>query len=283
LNQNATNFKKKRKYKNQTRSVEGKYESKKVYQHNIIIDNYSSGSLDMIEHGEHGEEVNCENYDELNFFDSGDSELDVNNESGWDYMDDAEEEIKINRKLKELKLEWKENAQLEKIKRGSYMKGKTPKSTYYDKYGPSGSFTKAAADNEKITSFFEVHEAQIKDPKLFKFNETEEVSSDSEEEKGNFNIHLIKEKIKELKEQLEKKHNQMNIIEYNQKRAIYEYLVLLDGKGCGKISASLEVAKKVFIDAVHGKHKRLDILQIIGYLIINFQHLDMANIKNLLD
>ena len=79
LNQNATNFKKKRKYKNQTRSAEGKYESKKVCQHNIIIDNYSSGSLDMIEHGE---KVNCENYDELNFFDSGDSELDVDNERG---------------------------------------------------------------------------------------------------------------------------------------------------------------------------------------------------------
>src|SRR6185369_10110517 len=185
----------------------------------------------------------------------------------WDDMDDAEEEIKINRKLQELKLEWKENAQLEKIKRGSYMKGKTPKSTYYDKYGPSGSFTKAAADNEKITSFFEVHEAQIKDPEPFKFNETEEVSSDSEEEKGNFNIHLIKEKIKELKEQLEKKHNQMNIIEYNQKRAIYEYLVLLDGKGCGKISASLEVAKKVFIDA--GPWKAQKIRYSANYWLLN--------------
>src|SRR5437899_1770369 len=98
-------------------------------------------------------------------------------------------------------------------KKRKYKKKKKNKKNNYDKYGPSGSFTKAAADNEKITSFFEVHEAQIKDTELFKFNETEEVSSDSEEEKGNFNIHLIKEKIKELKEQLEKKHNQMNVIE----------------------------------------------------------------------
>src|SRR4051794_11593020 len=74
----------------------------------------------------------------------------------WDDVDDMEEEIKINQKLKELKLEWKENVQLEKTKRGPYMKGKTPKSTYYDKYGPSGSFTKAAAGNEKITSLFKV-------------------------------------------------------------------------------------------------------------------------------
>jgi len=33
------------------------------------------------------------------------------------------------------------------------MKGKIPKSTHYDKYGPNGSFTKAAIGVEKITNF----------------------------------------------------------------------------------------------------------------------------------
>ncbi|CAG8769344.1 5588_t:CDS:1, partial [Funneliformis caledonium] len=65
--------------------------------------------------------------------------------SGWDDDDgdDVTEEIQ-NLKNKELKLEWKEESELEKIKRGRYITGKTSKSSYYEKYGPTGSFTKAA-------------------------------------------------------------------------------------------------------------------------------------------
>ncbi|PKK55757.1 hypothetical protein RhiirC2_801582 [Rhizophagus irregularis] len=65
---------------------------------------------------------------------------------------------------------------------------KTPKSTYYDKYGPSGSLTKVAAGTKKITNFFNNN----------------------------------------LKEQLEKQHNQLTVIEYNYKRVIFEYLTLLN-------------------------------------------------------
>ncbi|CAJ0844064.1 14051_t:CDS:2, partial [Entrophospora sp. SA101] len=128
------------------------------------------------------------------------------------------------------------------------MKGKTPKSTYYNKYGPSGSFTKAAAGNEKITSLFKV---QTKDPEQFRYNTTEEALK----------------KITELKEQLEKKHKEMNVIEYNQKRAIYEYLVLLDDKGCGRIDASLQIAKKVFIGA--GPWKAQKIRYAANYWFLN--------------
>ena len=40
------------------------------------------------------------------------------------------------------------------------MKGKTPNSTYYDKYGPSGTFTKAAEGSQKITDFFQSKESE---------------------------------------------------------------------------------------------------------------------------
>ena len=60
----------------------------------------------------------------------------------------------------ESKLTWKKNNQFEKMKHGQYLKRKTPKSTYYDKYGPNVSFTKVAADTEKITNFFKVSNIQ---------------------------------------------------------------------------------------------------------------------------
>src|SRR5215470_14807751 len=60
------------------------------------------------------------------------------NDSGWDEIDlPSEDENKS-------KLVWSSNAQLEQKKRGPYLTGITKKSTYFDKYGPSGSFTRAA-------------------------------------------------------------------------------------------------------------------------------------------
>jgi hypothetical protein len=53
-----------------------------------------------------------------------------------------------------MKLKWTDDAPLVKQKRGMYMKGKIPKSTYFDKFGPNGSFTKAAEGSSKITQFF---------------------------------------------------------------------------------------------------------------------------------
>ena len=50
------------------------------------------------------------------------------------------------------------------MKRGPYKIGKIPKSTYYDKYGPNGMLTKAAAGTKKITKFFKISDTLI--PKL---------------------------------------------------------------------------------------------------------------------
>ena len=56
-------------------------------------------------------------------------------------------------KEKPLELVWPDNAHLETKKRGPYLTRKMKKSTYFDKYGPSGSFTKAAKGTAKITTY----------------------------------------------------------------------------------------------------------------------------------
>src|SRR5207253_1863050 len=55
-------------------------------------------------------------------------------------------------------------------------------------------------------------------------------------------------KIKTLKKELESHHNKMKVNEYNKKRAIFEYLKLLDKNGGGKMKASINVAQMVFVD-----------------------------------
>jgi hypothetical protein len=145
--------------------------------------------------------------------------------------------------LTESKLTWKKNNQFEKMKRGQYLKGKTPKSTYYDKYGPNGLFTKAAADTQKITNFFKV--SSIQDTESNSNNPNlDQTLSDSDDE-AECCTYQIDERIRSLKEQLEKQHRKMSVIEYNSKRAIFEYLTRLDS---GKMHASLEAAKIVFVD-----------------------------------
>ncbi|EXX65481.1 uncharacterized protein OCT59_001857 [Rhizophagus irregularis] len=74
------------------------------------------------------------------------------NDSGWD-----EEFSLLNEKEafedKPLELTWSDNTHLEKTKRGPYLTGKIKKSTYFDKYRPNGSFTKAAKGTIKISTF----------------------------------------------------------------------------------------------------------------------------------
>ncbi|CAI2180627.1 7841_t:CDS:2, partial [Funneliformis geosporum] len=50
----------------------------------------------------------------------------------------------------------KEFGEEEKIKRGCYMTEKTSRSSYYEKYGPTSSFTKATINTKKITSVFKI-------------------------------------------------------------------------------------------------------------------------------
>ncbi|CAB4408168.1 unnamed protein product [Rhizophagus irregularis] len=69
---------------------------------------------------------------------------------------------------------------------------------------------------------------------------------DVEDETKEFD--LITEKIKELKEQLEKQHSQLTVTEYNYKRAIFEYFTLLNSNNrYGQMDISLEIAQKIFI------------------------------------
>ncbi|GES95772.1 hypothetical protein RCL_jg27997.t1 [Rhizophagus clarus] len=103
------------------------------------------------------------------------------------------------------------------MKRRPYKIGKIPKSTYYDKYGPNDTLTKAAAGTEKITNFFKISNTQDTNPQLSKTDTLEVFSSNSESEVVN--------------------------------PAIFEYLTLLNNNnGHRKIDISLEVARKIFID-----------------------------------
>ncbi|KAG9288442.1 hypothetical protein G9A89_015648 [Geosiphon pyriformis] len=100
------------------------------------------------------------------------------------------------------------------------MTKKIPKSTYYGKYGLNGLFTKATAGTKKITTFFNISDAQTTD---LQWSESNESLNNSE--------------------------SKLTVFEYNQKRTIFEYLTLLnDNNGHGKINASLKIAQKIFID-----------------------------------
>ena len=128
------------------------------------------------------------------------------------------------------------------------MAGKTPRSTYYDKWGPSGSFTKSAIGTSKITSFFP---AQFNTDDVIINHDIEGEKSVTESEEENEELwegNKIDVKIKTLKKELESHHNKMKVNECNKKRAIFEYLKLLDENGGGKMKASLNVAQMVFVD-----------------------------------
>ena len=147
--------KRKRQFKDQPRDAEGKYLLKRVCNVNNKVDEtrqkekLKEKELDKLDVTNINEKLNNENdgWDNTgkhanDLVDDGDeAELDkldvINNDeewgddddSGWDDEEDIEEEIKINQRLK-LDLVWKDNNLLEKTKRGPYMKGKIPKSTY---------------------------------------------------------------------------------------------------------------------------------------------------------
>jgi len=215
--------KQKRKSKKWSRTIDGKYDIKK---------NYRKNNHDL--HNETSDELF--NEDE-NWGDDDDS--------GWDDPEDMEAEARIHQRLKEIGLVWRKDNELERIKRGPYKIGKTPKSTFYDKYGPNGSLTKAAAGTKKITNFFKISDIQTTNSDTL-----ESTSSDSESEVIiNPYTCQITEKINNLKEQLEKQYSQLTVREYNYKRAIFEYLTLLNSNnGHGKMDISLEVVKRIFID-----------------------------------
>ncbi|CAG8748595.1 14251_t:CDS:2, partial [Rhizophagus irregularis] len=89
--------------------------------------------------------------------------------------------------------------------------GKIKKSTYFDKYGPSGSFMKAAKGTIKISTFMNN---------------------------------------KPILDGFEDKSRRFKQLLNNRTHAIYEYLKRLGKNGKGKMKASKEAAQLIFIDCV---------------------------------
>jgi hypothetical protein len=127
---------------------------------------------------------------------------------------------------------------LEKKKHRPYLTGKTKKSTHFDKYGLSGSFTKAAKETIKIITFMNNNKLTPDD--------FEDVLNDMDEEEQNQLD--IGERIENLKTELKEQQKNLTAAEYNRKRAIYEYLKRLGENEKGKTKVSKEVAQLIFID-----------------------------------
>jgi hypothetical protein len=153
---------------------------------------------------------------------------------GSDVDSEAEQDI-CNRLSRDgAWLKWRPDANLEKSSRGPYKVGKMPKSTYYDKWGPSGSWTAAAKGVPKLENFFSQAEGNNQQVEL-----EQDISSDEENALPSENIVLSLEK--DLKENF----TTMSANEYVWKRAIFEYSVRLI-KGEKKMKASTEVVKIVY-------------------------------------
>src|SRR5947207_15051521 len=133
---------------------------------------------------------------------------------------------------KNCELVWSDSAHLEQKKRGPYLTGKTKKSTYFDKYGPSGSFTKAAIGTANILTLINKHKSIPDD--------FDEVLDDMENEELNHTLLNLKERVENLKVELKEKQKSLTVTEYNKKREIFEYLRRLDDNGNGKVKASME-------------------------------------------
>ena len=119
--------------------------------------------------------------------DWGDDDWGDEDDSGWDDEIDS-----LSEKEDKYKLVQSDNAEFEQKKRGPYLAGKTKKSTYFDKYGPNGSFTKAAKGTSKISTFFKKNQSTPED--------FEEVLDDMEDE-GQNQLDL-KKRIENLKIEL---------------------------------------------------------------------------------
>ena len=135
---------------------------------------------------------------------------------GSDVDSATEQDIRDRLSKDSLWLKWRADASLEKSRRGPYNIGKTPKSTYYDKWGPSGSWTAAAKGSPKLERFF--NQAAAENNQQI---ESVHVSSDEEFALPSEND------VVSLEKDLEENFNRMSAQEYVKKRVIFEYLVRL--------------------------------------------------------
>ena len=161
----------------------------------------------------------AKNHDETNF----EEEIGVGED--WGNDDDSEwEDIDLKlaetnyKRLLDVELVWKKDAYLEKKMRGPYLTGLTKKSTFYDNYGPSGKWTKAAEGTSKLTDFFGSKNKEMVENKMD--NGIEEVFANDDE----WNFKEIEVKIEGLREELRNNQCKMSVFKYNKKRAIFEML-----------------------------------------------------------
>ncbi|PKK60770.1 hypothetical protein RhiirC2_792843 [Rhizophagus irregularis] len=120
------------------------------------------------------------------------------------------------------------------------MEGKTLKSTYYDKYSPSGSLTKVAAGTKKITNFFNNSNTQATDLQLFNQDTLNDILSDTDSSDSESEVVCP-------------------LIKYNYKRVIFEYLTLLNNNnGREKVDISLKywLLNNKLPKSRHEKHQK---------------------------
>ena len=130
-------------------------------------------------------------------------------DSSQDEDDGNWDEVFLPNKEKNCELVWSDSAHLEQKKRGPYLIGKTKKSTYFDKYGPSGSFTKAAIGTANILTLINKHKSIPDD--------FDEVLDDMENEEFNHTLLNLKERVENLKVELKEKQKSLTVTEYNKK------------------------------------------------------------------
>ena len=245
--------KKKRIYKNQLRETNGRFgTSKKFKETHQIHESFDYLGVEEVEKDLGIEEslvVDDEWGDEE---DSGWEDEGWKGEGwdeGWDEGWEDEEVLHEREGEKLTNLVWKDIAILEKKKRGPYLVGPTKKSTYYDKWGPNGVYTVAASNTKNITDYFSFATKNSNDISSPDIGDEILEGLDNIGEKGSWKFDNTLQKVSTLKIELEKSHKKMSVIEYNKKKAIFEYLQRLDENGKGKMDASMEAAKIVFINA----------------------------------
>jgi len=164
-----------------------------------------------------------------------------------------EEEEKIRTRLLTT-LVWK-NAERENTR---IIKG-IPKTTYYRKFGTSGSLSKAAKGTHKITNFFTSGSSASSATSTHTFSTSTsfESSALSVADKDGMEA-ILCERVAQLRNELLENGQIFTAFEYNRRRAVYEYLIRLNDNG--KMKASQKAANMVYIAPMSCTAKKIHFL-----------------------
>ena len=115
-----------------------------------------------------------------------------------------------------------------KKKRSPYLVSLTKKSTYYDKWSPNGVYIIAASNTKNITDYFSFATKNSNHISFPDIGDKILEDLDNIDKEGSWTFDNTLQKVSTLKIKLEKSHKKMSVIEYNKKKAIFEYLQRLD-------------------------------------------------------